>query len=107
MPSSMALYTLMELCPSIYKSDTVLGTPPPPYYGGVRYPPNPFAGENCFTRKRDEAAHPLGKYLLDLEPAMASACEEPPSGDLKRLAEERRRRLEFRSVMLELPEYIE
>ncbi|KAK8012998.1 hypothetical protein PG991_010373 [Apiospora marii] len=105
MPSSMALYTLMELCPSIYKSDTILGTSPA--YGSVRYPPNPFAGENCFTRKRDEAAHPLGKYLRDLEPPMASACPEPPSGDLRRLAEERRRRLEFRSVMLELPEYIE
>lgn len=101
----MALYTLMELCPSIYKSDTSLDTPPA--YGGARYPPNPFAGENCFTRKRDEAAHPLGKYLLDLEPAMASACQEPPSGDLKRLAEERRLRMEFLSAMLELPEYFD
>ncbi|KAK7963599.1 hypothetical protein PG996_008706 [Apiospora saccharicola] len=102
----MALYTLMELCPSIYKSDTNLGTPPA-YSDAARQPPNPFAGDNCFTRKREEAAHPLGKYLLDLEPAMASACHEPRSGDLKRVAEERRQRKEFLSFLVELPEYIE
>ncbi|KAK8065146.1 hypothetical protein PG997_011893 [Apiospora hydei] len=65
-----------------------------------------FARENCLTRKRDEAAHPLGKHLLDLEPLETTACQAPRSGDLRELAEERRRRREWAILasLAELPE---